>query len=196
MLCTQTPGGVHEDDYVQMLLRARGLGDHLHLGLARGHHGRPHALPPARDRQLPIVLVNGYTDGVDAPFISTDDAAAASSRCSTCARSGHRRIGLAVGPERFVPAQRKIAGFRRGMADVASPDELEAWIEQTIFTVEGGQAAALRLIERGCTAIVCGSDLMALGAMRGVRSLRAEVPDDSRSSATTTRRSSPSPTRR
>jgi DNA-binding LacI/PurR family transcriptional regulator len=44
--------------------------------------------------------------------------------------------------------------------------------------VEGGQAAAFRLIEKGCTALVCGSDLMALGAVRGVRSVGMRVPDD------------------
>jgi DNA-binding LacI/PurR family transcriptional regulator len=130
------------------------------------------------ERRLPIVLVNGYAADIDAPYISTDDAAAAELAVQHLRALGHTRIGLAVGPERFVPAVRKIAGFRRAMADLAAPDELESWIEQSIFSVEGGQAAALRLVERGCTAVVCGSDLMALGAIRGVRSLGLDVPHD------------------
>jgi DNA-binding LacI/PurR family transcriptional regulator len=130
------------------------------------------------ERRLPIVLVNGYAEDIDAPYISTDDAAAAELAVRHLRALGHRRIGLAVGPDRFVPAVRKIAGFRRGMADLAPGEELESWIEQSIFSVEGGQAAALRLVERGCTAIVCGSDLMALGAVRGVRSLGLDVPQD------------------
>src|SRR5262249_43678019 len=44
--------------------------------------------------------------------------------------------------------------------------------------VEGGDAAATQLIERGVTAIVCGSDLMALGAIRAARAQGLKVPMD------------------
>jgi DNA-binding LacI/PurR family transcriptional regulator len=47
-----------------------------------------------------------------------------------------------------------------------------------MFTVEGGAAAASRLIDRGATAIVCGSDLMALGAIRAARQRGLDVPRD------------------
>jgi LacI family transcriptional regulator, repressor for deo operon, udp, cdd, tsx, nupC, and nupG len=39
-------------------------------------------------------------------------------------------------------------------------------------------AAASRLIRRGATGIVCGSDIMALGAMRAAHRLGLEVPSD------------------
>ena len=48
----------------------------------------------------------------------------------------------------------------------------------TIFSVEGGQAAAARLFDAGHTAIVCGSDVMALGAVREARSRGLDVPRD------------------
>jgi len=38
--------------------------------------------------------------------------------------------------------------------------------------------AATRLIAKGATAIVCGSDLMALGAVRAARALGLDVPGD------------------
>ena len=38
--------------------------------------------------------------------------------------------------------------------------------------------AFVRLLESGCTAIVCGSDLMALGAIRAVRDAGRQVPRD------------------
>jgi DNA-binding LacI/PurR family transcriptional regulator len=50
--------------------------------------------------------------------------------------------------------------------------------ERTLFTVEGGEVAAWRLIAKGVTAIVCGSDLMALGAIRAVRGIGFSVPGD------------------
>jgi DNA-binding LacI/PurR family transcriptional regulator len=39
-------------------------------------------------------------------------------------------------------------------------------------------AAASALLDRGCTALVCGSDVMALGAARTVRERGLRVPDD------------------
>jgi DNA-binding LacI/PurR family transcriptional regulator len=46
-----------------------------------------------------------------------------------------------------------------------------------MFSLEGGQAAANRLLERGITGIVCGSDLIALGAVRAARRSGLRVPD-------------------
>ena len=46
----------------------------------------------------------------------------------------------------------------------------------SLFGVEGGQAAADRLLDRDITAIVCGSDLMALGAIRAIRARGLSVP--------------------
>jgi DNA-binding LacI/PurR family transcriptional regulator len=93
---------------------------------------------------------------------------------------GHRRIGLAMGPERFVPVQRKVEGFLAAMAERlgTGADETRTYIEHSLFTLEGGQAAAGALLDRGCTALVCASDLMALGAVRAARQRGLDVPGD------------------
>ncbi|HKG51679.1 MAG TPA: LacI family DNA-binding transcriptional regulator [Actinomycetales bacterium] len=176
VLCTQTPGGVHEDDYTQMLLERSVSGIVFVSGMhadTRADHQRYRQLV---ERGLPIVLVNGYADDVDAPFVSCDDHAASALAVRHLVDLGHTHIGLAVGPDRFVPAIRKVAGFREAMAALVGP--AEPCIERSLFTVEGGQAAAARLIEHGCTAVVCGSDLMALGAVRAARSRGLRVPED------------------
>jgi DNA-binding LacI/PurR family transcriptional regulator len=93
---------------------------------------------------------------------------------------GHRRIGLAVGPDRFVPVVRKRAGFIAAIERHlgASREDAESLIVQSLFTVEGGQAAAHHLLAAGVTAIVCGSDLMALGVVRTARQRGLRVPQD------------------
>jgi DNA-binding LacI/PurR family transcriptional regulator len=178
VLCTHTPGGVHEDDYVQMLLD-RGVAGIIYIS---GQHADtttdPSRYVRLRDRGLPIVLVNGYMPGVDAPFVSTDEDAAMELTLNHLTHLGHTTIGLAIGPARYVPAQRKIAAYRRYMSELLGVREVDELVETEMYTVEGGQAAAFRLIEKGCTALVCGSDLMALGAVRGVRSVGMRVPDD------------------
>jgi DNA-binding LacI/PurR family transcriptional regulator len=47
-----------------------------------------------------------------------------------------------------------------------------------MYTLEGGQAAAAKLWERGVTGIICANDPMALGAVRAARRLRLSVPGD------------------
>jgi alanine racemase len=94
---------------------------------------------------------------------------------------GHRRIGLISGHTRYLPVQRKMAGYRAAMRSVlgASDQILDDSVELSLFFgVEGGQAAAARLLDKGVTGIVCGSDLMALGAIRAVRQRGREVPGD------------------
>lgn len=93
---------------------------------------------------------------------------------------GHRRIGLITGPDRFVPVLRKVSGYKTAMQRLTDipEDELTDLTELSLFGVEGGEAAAGRLIERGVTGIVCGSDLMALGAIRAARQRGLSVPGD------------------
>jgi DNA-binding LacI/PurR family transcriptional regulator len=44
--------------------------------------------------------------------------------------------------------------------------------------MEGGQAAASRLLRRGVTGIICASDVLALGSIRAARRSGAAVPGD------------------
>jgi DNA-binding LacI/PurR family transcriptional regulator len=44
--------------------------------------------------------------------------------------------------------------------------------------MEGARAAATSLVAAGVTAIVCASDVLALGAIRAVRRLGRRVPED------------------
>ncbi|MEU1751445.1 LacI family DNA-binding transcriptional regulator [Micromonospora matsumotoense] len=179
VLCTQTPGGVTEDEYVEMLLDRQVSGivfvSGLHADTA-ANHDRYRALIA---RPLPVVMINGYAPGIAAPFVSCDDREATELAVAHLVALGHRQIGLITGPDRFVPVQRRVAGFRAAMTRLGSTgSELDALAELSLFGVEGGEAAAGRLIERGVTGIVCGSDLMALGAVRAGRQRGLSVPGE------------------
>ncbi len=178
ILCTQWPGGTTEDDYIDLLLERAISGIVFVSGLhadSTADSGRYAKLVAQR---LPIVMVNGAPTDVDAPFISCDDGVASELAVAHLASLGHHRIGLAVGPERFIPAQRKTAGFRRAMRRHERVDDDEPLVLHSIYSVEGGYAAADQLLDAGVTGIVCGSDLMALGAVRAIRQRGLSVPDD------------------
>ena len=124
------------------------------------------------------MLVNAAAEHLDFPRVSTDDAVAMEQAYGHLASLGHERIGLILGPPDHVPSRRKLAAFeavaeRRGAPHVA---EL---VERTMFSLEGGHAAATRLISaRASTGIVCASDPLALGAIRAARRAGLSVPAD------------------
>ncbi|SEG10680.1 DNA-binding transcriptional regulator, LacI/PurR family [Thermomonospora echinospora] len=178
VLCTQTPGGITEDDYTELLME-RGVSGIIFVnGLHADSRSDRARYMRLIDRGLPIVLINGYRSDITAPYISNDDTASLEMAVGHLASLGHRRIGLAVGQERFVPSIRKTEGFRKGMAEHLRMTDVDDLIVNTLFTVEGGQAAAQELIDRGCTAICCGSDIIAIGAIRGARQRHLRVPED------------------
>jgi DNA-binding LacI/PurR family transcriptional regulator len=175
VLCTRTAGGLSEADYVDMLLdqHASGVvfagGHFAELAAPHDHYRLLHS------RHIPAVLVNAAIDGLDFPCVATDDAAAAGQSFRHLASLGHERIGLVVGPGDHMPSRRKLAAFqehaeRSGFA--------VAPIEHALFSLEGGQAATTRMLRQGVTGVICGSDVLALGAIRAVRRAGLSVPGD------------------
>jgi len=181
VLCSQTLGGVHEDDYVAMLLEHSVAGIIFVSGVHALVDSDPARYQRLLDLGLPFVLVNGALADLDAPCVSTDDVASVDLAVQHLEHMGHRRIGAALGQLRYLPAQRKRRAFldavrERGLV----PSDLEAHelVESTAYSLEGGRRAAEPLLDRGVTGIICGSDVMALGVIRAVRNRGLRVPED------------------
>lgn len=176
VLCAQSAGGTTEDQYVQILLDQHVAGIIFVSGLHADTTADPARYRALMDLGIPFVTINGRNPDIPVADFSSDDEEAVRQMVRQLAVAGHRKIGLATGPERFRPALDKVAGYRGGMAEHC-PGQPER-IVHTLFTVEGGQSAASQLLSAGVTAIICGSDLMALGAIRQVRREGLRVPED------------------
>lgn len=168
VLCTRTTDGVAEADYVDVL-----LGHHVSgIIFAGGNYAQADAdhqhYRRLFRRGLPAILVNASIDGLEFPRVSADDKVAVDQAYGHLISLGHVSIGLILGPQDHMPSQRKREAFK-GKADL---------VERTFFSMEGGQAAALRLLAKGATALICASDVLALGAVRGARRAGLRVPDD------------------
>ncbi|MGW6907304.1 LacI family DNA-binding transcriptional regulator [Streptomyces sp. NPDC054940] len=180
VLCAQMPGGSTEDELVEQL-EQRGVNGIVFLsGLHADTTADPNRYARLTERKVPFVLVNGYNERVNAPFVSPDDRSAARMAVRHLVDLGHERIGLAIGPTRFVPSRRKEEGFVAALHTMLGVrrDQAEKLVRRTLFTVEGGHAAGGALLDAGCTGIVCGSDPMALGVVRAVRERGLDVPRD------------------
>jgi DNA-binding LacI/PurR family transcriptional regulator len=127
------------------------------------------------ERGIPVVVFNSAIEQLRLPCVSTDDVAAASQAFTHLASLGHQRIGLVVGPDDHEPSRRRLASFS---ASAAAYGFSVAPVEHTLFSLEGGQAATTRLLQHGVTGLICGSDILALGAIRAVRRAGLSVPGD------------------
>lgn len=174
-LCARTIGGVSESDYLDMLLEHQVSGVVFAGGLyafADATHDHYRRLA---DRKLPAVLVNAGVDGLGYPSVSADDAVAMEQAFSHLVSLGHERIGALLGPVGHVPSRRKLAALERIAGRAAGVTHL---VEPSGFSMESARLAATRLVDGGATGIVCASDVLALGAIRAVRRLGRQVPQD------------------
>ncbi|AOU77280.1 LacI family transcriptional regulator [Streptomyces albus] len=177
VLCTQTKGGVSEADYVELLLQQQVSGVVFAGGLyaqAEAPHAHYRRLA---ERNIPVVLINAAIERLGFPCVSCDDAVAVEQAWRHLTSLGHRRIGLILGPDDHQPSQRKLA-TARALAAAAGGELPEEHVVRAMFSLEGGQAAAGRLLERGVTGIVCASDPLALGAVRAARRRGLAVPGE------------------
>lgn len=184
VLCTQTKGGVSEADYVELLLQQQVSGVVFAGGLyAQADAPHDHYRQLA-DRNIPVVLVNAAIEHLGFPCVSCDDAVAVEQAWRHLDSLGHERIGLVLGPGDHMPSGRKLAAAR-----ALAPHLPDEHVARAMFSLEGGQAAATRLLDRGVTGIICASDPLALGAVRAARRKGSASRARSPSSGTTTRRS-------
>lgn len=177
MICPSTSETVNEQDYLDHFLDSDAAG----VVVVNGRYSQmsldfgPYEL--MRDKGLPVVLVNGMGRECPVPAVSVDLTAAGASAVRHLIDLGHRRIGCLVGPRRYWSAELLVDGWRTGMSERGVPPD-RTLISETLFTIEGGRAGVAKLLEVGATAVVTGGDLMALGAMAGIRAWGQHVPGD------------------
>ncbi|AWW37191.1 MULTISPECIES: LacI family DNA-binding transcriptional regulator [Streptomyces] len=174
VLCTQTKGGVSEADYVELLLQQQVSGVVFAGGLFAQADAPHEHYRQLAERRIPVVLMNAAIDGLDFPCVACDDAVAVEQSWRHLVSLGHERIGLVLGPSDHIPSRRRL----RAAVDAAGGALADEFVERSIFSLEGGQAAASKLLDRGVTGIVCASDPLALGAVRAVRRRGLRVPQD------------------
>ncbi|MFE7529567.1 LacI family DNA-binding transcriptional regulator [Kitasatospora sp. NPDC057542] len=175
---TSTRQGTAELGYIDVLLRKGVSG----LVLVSGRHANPHAdhgfYRLLHERGIPMVLVSGRVEGLAVPTVATDEALGARIAVAHLRELGHRRIGLAGGQGYLRPSINRLDGYRRAMRELLGEEAPADWYTESSYSIAGGAAAARQLFDAGVTAIVAGSDLMALGVTQAAREAGRSVPGD------------------
>lgn len=175
-IASQTPGTTSEEEHTQAFL-ARGVSG---LIFVSGRHADLQAdlsrYTNLSQIHLPFVTINGARNEVQAPDFSTEDALGIRASVQHLKELGHRKIAMLGGRHHVVPALRKGEAFRQVISqELGIPDPT---VVETFYTYEAAASATHSLIDTGITAIIAGSDLQAMGAIRTIQSRGMSVPGD------------------
>ena len=127
---------------------------------------------------FPIVL-QGALPGLRVTSVDVDNEAGARGAVAHLIERGHRRIAcITNAPLVYTAAQERLAGYRHALAAAGLGADPEL-VAEAAFDAPSGHAAMARLLRGGVfDAVFVASDVVALGAIGGLREAGLRVPDD------------------
>jgi LacI family transcriptional regulator len=159
---------------------ADALADGSYDGVVLCTIGRHSTLPrDLTERGVPHVLVNRVLDVPESSSCSFDNRGGAQRIAHFLAELGHTRIGAIHGLSQYSTGRERAEGLRAGLRDYGLHGR-RADIRRVPFTYEAGREAALHLLGRPDrpSALFCGNDVVAIGALSAARELGIRVPDE------------------
>lgn len=129
--------------------------------------------------QVPVVLLDRHVDGPAMDCVAADNRAGSALAAQHLLELGHRCIGYISGPEGLASADERRESFI-ARATAGGAEMRPEWIVGGDFQLLSGFQAMQQLLlqpERP-TAVACGNDLMALGALRALRQAGLTPPHD------------------
>jgi len=118
-------------------------------------------------RNIPFVITYERIKSANASFVTFDNVMAANRTMDYLFSLGHRRIGMITGQFSYSGrSERRWQGYKAGLEKRGILYD-EQLVMQKDFTVIGGREAATRMLQNPNppTAIFCGNDIIAYGAM-------------------------------
>jgi len=122
--------------------------------------------------RIPFVTLQ-TRGGEGAGHASPDQVVGARLAASHLVALGHRRIGHISGPDDWLDAEQRLAGFREELDDHGLDG---GFVSAGDWSAASGRRAAEELIAQGVTAIFAGNDQMALGALSAAAAAGLQVP--------------------
>ncbi|HWJ73079.1 MAG TPA: LacI family DNA-binding transcriptional regulator [Kaistia sp.] len=128
---------------------------------------------------VPVVLIDRTLPGFDFDAVVLDNRAASHGLVDYFVRSGHRRIGIVIGPPAISIAEERLDGYLQGLADHGIDVE-PAYIARGSFQPEPDYHATARLLalRQRPTAILSTSNHTTIGVMKALLDKGFRCPID------------------
>ena len=133
-----------------------------------------------RERRVPFVLLWSHRENSPHPCVGFDNRVAARRMAERVLELGHRRIAMVAGVTAWNDrAAGRVAGVREALLEYGSGLE-PPYLVETRYTLDESAEAAMKLLALSPrpTAIICGNDAQAAGALRAARASGLRVPED------------------
>jgi len=144
-------------------------------------HQRPHEIYQMLSRRGIAAVVTWAVDPAGAaPSVGFDNRAAMQALTEAVIAQGHRRIGvISADTASNDRARERVAGVRAALARTGLPDA-DPPIVETTYSFDAGARAfgALMALDRPPTAVICGNDVLAVGAIQQARRDGLSPPRD------------------
>lgn len=145
-----------------------------------GYHRAPEIYEFVARRGVPLLVAWACDPALDPPAIGFDNAAAMAALARHALGLGHRRLGMISAPATANDRARgRIAGVRRAMHEAGlSPEALS--VVETPYGIDSGADAFRQIVSTApeTTLVLCGNDVLALGALRAAKATGMQVPCD------------------
>lgn len=130
-----------------------------------------------RDAGVPLVLAVRSVDGLDVDCVQIDNEMAGEMAARHLVELSHRRIGFAMGPLNTSTTRERLAGARRALA-AAGVSVDESMILAGAYAHASGYSSAAQLLalQEPPSAIICGNDTVAIGALEAAHRHGVAVP--------------------
>ena len=145
-----------------------------------GTHHRPESFKLLRDRDVPFMATYAVAEDSDIAFAGFDNVKAGRMAAQYLTSLGHRRMAMIAGITRQNDrAADRVKGFTRAVAllglGASSVEVIEA-----PYRMASGEAALRLILDKhpDVTAVFCGSDILAVGAMKECRRRGLALPGD------------------
>jgi len=164
-----------EDEQIRSLV-ARGAEGLLLIGYERD----PAVYRFLQTQEVPALITWAYRDTSNPPSVGFDNRAAMRALAEEVLRLGHRRIGVIAGTTRANDrAQERVAGIRDA-ANAAGLPPQDLHIIETDYGIASGARAMATLLAHDPTpsVVMCGNDVLAVGAMKQAKAMGLRVPED------------------
>ncbi len=156
------------------LMRAR----HVDGFVMATAHLRSRLLAEAAAARIPVVLVNRHAEGYGFPAVSVDNERGIALAVAHLAALGHRRIAHIAGPQDVSTGLSRYRGFCTAMAAHGIPVDPALVVRAFAYSIEEGDRCCRELLTAGpgCTAVVAGNDMLAVGCYTALEALGRECP--------------------
>jgi LacI family transcriptional regulator len=175
LLLADSDGSVEREDHWLITLGERRI-DGL-LVVPNHHDDSLHALRRACD-EVPVVQLDRQVDELPADFVGVDNLAGLRMVIDHLLEQKVSSVGLVSGHASSSTGRARLAAFQAAVKQRPNLDAPEPILGD--FSPGFGREAARELVQRKAlpTAIVCGSDIIALGVLTELTAQGVRVPDD------------------